>query len=116
MTIDIEWITRELQGSLRALAADGQQALASQPDGCCKADELALDYDNFLGAYLGNVGDAVGSLQNAALRRVDELLDVMSGEHNLELWTDDAVCRNPRWAEVRAAAREALAAMHWDSV
>ncbi|MCB9892123.1 MAG: hypothetical protein H6833_10785 [Planctomycetes bacterium] len=116
MTVDVEWITRELQSSLRLLAADGPEALACLPDGCLKADELALDYDNFLHAYLGNVGDVVSSAQRAALLRVDELLTAMSGSHRAHLWTDDAVRRDARWAAVRAAAREALGTLGWDTV
>src|SRR5262245_47075534 len=47
-----KWLFRKLRHSLSLLAADGQTALAGVPDGCCKPEELALDFDNFRSAVL----------------------------------------------------------------
>jgi hypothetical protein len=115
MSVDMEWITRELRTTLGALAADGIHALTTVRDGCVKADELALDYDNFVHAYLGNCGDAVSRGQRDALLRVDELLSAMSDPGHAHLWTEEAVIGHARWTEVRAAAREAVAALGWVS-
>ena len=48
-----KWVLFELKQSLRALAAPGPIALAMQSEGTVNADELALDYDNFVTAALG---------------------------------------------------------------
>jgi hypothetical protein len=113
MTVDRDWLFRGLQASLRALALPGQEALATQPDGMCKADELALDYDHFLISVLGNFADEFTEAQAAALRRVDEALTEMSGPDNAELWTDAAVCSHPRWRHVRELARQAMDLLGW---
>ena len=52
--------------------------------------------------------------QQTALRRVDDLLSAMSGPDHRALWTDDAVCTHPRWAEVRSQARRAVTALGWE--
>ncbi len=112
-TVDIDWITQKLQGSLRRLATDGSQAQASLPDGGQKAEELALDFTHFAHTYLDAMGDAVGAVGRIALLRVDEMLEAMSGRGKEYLWTEDAVREDPRWEDVRSAARKALFALDW---
>ncbi len=114
MNVDREWITQELRNSLRAMAGPGSEALASLPDWTVKADELALDFDNFVHAYLGNFGDEVSPYQRDALLAVDALLDGMSGEEHAELWTEHAVVNHPKWEAVRALAQDALASLGWN--
>ena len=116
MPLDSAQVLRELQKSLLALARDGRAALASVPDGCCKADELALDYRNFVSASLGSFPDEFTAEQAAALRCVDEMLSAMSGRDHGDLWTDEAVCSHPRWHEVRSQARRAMTALGWEMV
>jgi len=113
MPVDKPAPFRALRKSLQALAGDGRDALASAPQGSCKADELALDYGNDLSAALGSFAADLTSEQHAALRRVDDLLSAMSGPDHRDLWTDDAVCTHPRWHEVRSQARRAMTALGW---
>ena len=113
MSVDREWITRELRSALRGLAAPGREALASAPDGTVTADELALHYDNFVQAYLGNFPDEISQAQREALLAVDAMLETMTGPGKAELWTEDAVVNHPAWSAVRAAARHALATLAW---
>lgn len=113
MPLDHVFLLGELKRSLQALACDGRQALASVPEGSCKADELALNYSNHLSAALGNIGYFTTE-QQRALRRVDDLLSAISGPEHKELWTDEAVCTHPRWDEIRSQARRALAALCWE--
>jgi hypothetical protein len=40
--------------------------------------------------------------------RIDETFTEMSGQHNAERWTDEALTIDPGWSEVRTLAREAL--------
>jgi hypothetical protein len=102
-----------LRQSLEALAAPGKVALARVPAGTVKADELAIDYDNFFRAFVGNFGAELSTSQREALSHVEQLLDAMSGQKNSELWTDEAVCSHAAWAEVRAAALSALQELGW---
>jgi hypothetical protein len=92
MLLDRPSLVGELRRSLRALALDGRDALACAPEGSCGADELALDYSNYLGAALGNFPNAFTSEQQTALRRVDDLLSAMGGPDQKEIWTDEALC------------------------
>lgn len=108
MDVDRDWLRRSLREQLELLAAPGDQALARLPDGCVKADELALDFDNFYQAYVGNFGDELSSDARAALDAIDESFDRMSGPVNAELWTNDAVTTHPAWLQVRAQAARAL--------
>ncbi len=114
MTIDRDGIVYQLRQSLCALALDGRVALATLPGNCVKADELALDYSESFAAIRSNDGFDFLDSQLAALARVDGLLDDMSGQEQPHLWTNDAVITHPRWAEVRQAARDALALLRWD--
>ena len=108
MPLERPLLVGELRKSLHALARDGGDALAGAPEGSCKADELALDYSNDLAAALGSFAGEFTAEQQTALRRVDDLLSAMSGPDHRALWTDDAVCTHPRWAEVRSQARRAM--------
>ena len=64
--VNREWIVRELRELLIALASPGEVALEHAPPGSCRPDELALDYDNFVHAFVGNFS-AETSVQSAAL-------------------------------------------------
>ena len=105
------WVTEALRRSLEALALPGPEALARMPRGSVRSDELALDFDNFYAAYVGNFGEELTPQQRVLLARVGRLLSDMSGK--ARLWSDEAVCSHPAWAEVRAAAGEALRALGW---
>ena len=114
MSVDRTWIFGELKRCLHALASDGDRALASAPPGSCRADELALDYGNFISAAFGSFERDFTSEQVVALRRVDELLSAMSSEDQSDLWTDEAVRLHPRWQEVRSLARAAVRVLGWE--
>lgn len=114
MKPDLDAIMKELRSSLCLLAGDGRDALNALPDGCVKADELALDYNNWLEIAVANCGTALRSGQREALAQVDQLLDQMSGASNARLWTEEAVISDDRWEQVRAAAKHAVDSMGWD--
>lgn len=113
MVVDRAWVLGELRKCLHALSLDGDRALSCAPPGSCRADELALDYDNFLSAAMGSFEKEFTPDQVAALRRVDELLSAMSGHSHEDLWTDEAVRSHPRWQEVRSEARQAVEVLGW---
>ncbi len=113
MSPDKSDLLKELRNSLQALARDGRDALACAPHGSRKADELALTFSKDLSAVMGSFAAEFTSEQQAALRRVDDLLSAMSGSEHADLWTDDAVGTHPRGQEVRSRARHAMTALGW---
>ena len=86
------------------LAADGDTALAGVPGGCCKPDELALDFDNFRAAVVGNFAAEMPPALVAALAAVDAALGPIVGAG----WSEEAVRSAPEWAIVRQRAGVAL--------
>jgi len=102
--VDREWLFRELRHSLSLLAADGDTTLAGVPDGCCKPDELALDFDNFHVAVVGNFAAELPPDLVAALAEVDAAFGPIAGDG----WSEEAVRSAPDWATVRERAGVAL--------
>src|SRR5207248_2106727 len=100
-----EWLLRELRRSLSLLAADGDDALAGVPAGCCKPDELALDFDNFRAAVVGNFAAELPPELVTALAEVDAVFGSITGGG----WSEAAVLSAPEWAAVRQRAGVALA-------
>jgi hypothetical protein len=110
----LDAVMKQLQSSLCLLAGEGRAALDALPDGCVKADELALDYNHWLEVAAANWGTRLRPEQRDALAQVDQLLDQMSGASNARLWTEEAVVSDNRWEQVRSAARRAVESMGWD--
>ena len=108
ISADRSFILHGLREALTTLASPGGEALLRAPTGSVRADELALDFENFAAAFLSNFGNELSEEQRSSVKRVDQLLDSMSGATNGELWTDAAVLEHPAWADVREAALRAL--------
>jgi hypothetical protein len=102
--VNRDWLFSSLRDSLSLLSADGDTALAGVPDGCCKPDELALDFDNFRTAVVGNFADELPDELIATLADMDMIFDVITGDG----WTEAAVRSSPEWAGVRQKAGFAL--------
>ncbi|MCY2966645.1 MAG: hypothetical protein NT069_23960 [Planctomycetota bacterium] len=68
-------------------------------------DELALQfYDQaVLADQLQSAGE-ITEEQLDVVRRIDEVLDAMSGEANADLWTAAALKTSPMWTRVRILA------------
>jgi hypothetical protein len=111
-----EWLFRQFQSALRALAADGEAALSTLRENCARPDELALDFDNYMKATVGNFRSEFSAVQLETLSRISIELGGMSGMKNAELWTEDAVRNHPRWQTVRMLAKAALAELGWQNV
>jgi len=101
-----------LQWALQALAQPAEVQLTLFPDFVCKTDELALDFDNALGA----TSDLLNSEQRECLRPIDKVLDEFSGEANASYWSEDALRNNSLWSYVRNMARHALELFGWPNV
>lgn len=102
--VNREWLFRQLRQSLVLLADDGDAALAGLPDGCCKPDELAMGFDHFRSAVVGNFAVDLPPELIAVLTSVDVAFDLIVGDG----WFEEAVRSAPEWAAVRERARVAL--------
>lgn len=100
------------KSAVELLAAPASTQLASLPDGICKADELALEYDHWSG-WLKSSGPRLDEQQTKALSDLDSFLSTLSGLGDEELWTDTAVERDTRWDKVRELAGHVLRAFGW---
>ncbi len=108
-----EFILNALRQLVQLLAAPADVALAYYPDGAVKADELALDFDNFGRAALKSSALELTEAQRASVIALDQLLDAMTESRQQDLWTDEAVRAHPQWQAVREAASRALAEFGW---
>jgi hypothetical protein len=108
---DDERILKMLKESLLDLAspAEAQLKLFFPAPPCI--DDLAIEFDHWYRAATtpsALPNSRINSRQELLLKRIDTLLDEMSGEENQELWTIDALKSNPKWERIRELAKEAL--------
>ncbi|TDB80673.1 hypothetical protein [Micromonospora sp. KC721] len=92
-----------------ALAADDQREYLRRIGTGGLADELALQLEAVV-VLLEPLEEAglVDPAQAALARRIDEMLDLMSGAQKAHLWEPEALSMAPEWVEVRALAKEFL--------
>lgn len=100
---DQAWLRSETLAALHRLAAPADAQIRELGSG--HPDDLALDLDAVLGAYLAT--GALTEEQSAALGEVDEQLDRMSGGENADLWTHEGLRNASEWANVRRLATRA---------
>lgn len=103
----------QLERAVLALAQPPEVQLALFPDFVCKADELALDFEDGLYELVGHE-DGITAGQRAALDALDGLITGMSGERNASFWTEEALRSHPTWEAIRSAARAAAVAFGWE--
>jgi hypothetical protein len=104
----------QLEKVVRIAALPGDQQIAILPKGVVVADEIALDFDNWCRwALNGSEAPTLTDEQRSCLASLDQRLEEMSGEHNAELWTEDALRIRPEWDEVRREARKILELFGW---
>jgi hypothetical protein len=103
-----------LEQVVRVAALPAERQIESFPSFCVVADEIALDYDNCCGwALEGYKAPVLTDEQRSSLVALDERLNRMSGKHNAELWTDEALRCSPEWDEVRKDARRIMDSFGW---
>lgn len=105
---------RRLKQSLQALAMPAEIQLSLFPDFVCKADELANDFDHWMGCVFSNGEDTLTDAQSATLAAIDAQLAVMSNKTYGIEWTEDELYTRPEWARVRLLAVDALNAFGWE--
>ncbi len=102
----------QLQRAVRALMQPADIQLSYFPDFVCKADELALDFEDGLYERVGHE-DEYPAEQRAAIDALGASLRAMGGGHNAVFWTDEAVRSHSRWEEVRRLAEAIVRACGW---
>jgi hypothetical protein len=103
----------QLQRAVLALAQPAEVQLSLFPDFVCKADELALNFEDGLFELVGHEDEITGE-QRAAVDALDQLLLRMSGKHNASFWTEEALRSDATWEMVRTKAKAAAAAFGWE--
>jgi hypothetical protein len=110
--IDVPWVWLRLKHSLQALSMPADVQLGLFPDFVSKADELALDFDNFYQVVVTNDLVLTGK-QRDTLARIDVRLDAMSDKEKSELWTPEGLKERTEWREIRELASNALSEFGW---
>jgi hypothetical protein len=103
----MDTILNQFYWSLQALAQPAADQSALFPMFVVVADELALDLDHWLQVVQSNQLVVPPETLRAALE-INRLLGEISGRHNAQEWTIEALNTSPTWQKVRTRAREAL--------
>lgn len=99
--------------TVQALAQSADIQLGLFPDFVCKADELALDFDECRGAYLARHDKDLTREQRESIDDLDRFLEQLSREETRDFWTDDAIRTDPRWLQARNLAKRVIDAFGW---
>ena len=103
----------QLQRAVLALAQPADVQLSLFPDFVCKADELALDFEDGLYELVGHENEITAE-QKAAVEPLDQIVTRMSGKQKASFWTEEALRTHPTWEEIRSAAKATAAAFGWE--
>jgi hypothetical protein len=110
--IDRLGIFERLRHSIQLLACPAEVQLSQLPSFACKADELALDFDQWCLVVVCNFRSELTASQLSCLDAIRERLSElthMGSEH----WSDDAVRQSTEWQGLRTLATAALASFSW---
>lgn len=107
---------QRLMWSVQALAAPADVQITLYPDFVVKADELALDFENWYECARSILASGWSESQRAALAALDAKLGEMSrggAEFTADLWLESGLASDPNWQQVRELARAALRLFSW---
>jgi hypothetical protein len=110
--IDRLGIFERLKYSIQLLACPAEVQLNLLPSFVCRADELALDFDQWRLAAVSNFRSELTAGQLSSLDAIDGSLSELTNMGS-EHWTDDAVRQSNEWRGIRALAASALASFGW---
>lgn len=103
-----------LRWAVQALARPAHDQVTLFPDLACKADELALEFDEHARPLLDGGCQGLSEDRAVALTALDEFLESVSGGGDkAENWTDEALHGSLVWEKIRVLARATLAAFCW---
>jgi hypothetical protein len=107
-----EAIFERLKHSLQLLASQPEIQLRLLPSFVCRADELALDFDQWREMVLHNYAEDLSPDRRSALALLDEKLTWLT-TNGKEHWTDQAIKESDEWKNIRALAVIALNTFGW---
>jgi len=105
-------IFERLKHSVQLLASPAEVQLRLLPCFVCKADELALEFDQWREVTLHNYQRDLSTEQLSSLAALDEKLDYLTTKGR-EHWTDEAVSGSHDWQDVRGLASRVLEVFQW---
>ncbi|WP_280279146.1 hypothetical protein [Sphingomonas sp. CBMAI 2297] len=100
-----------MQRAILALAQPAEVQLSLFPDFVCKADELALDFEDGLYELVGHEHEVTAE-QRGAIDALDAVLVSMSGPTGF--WTEEALRTHPTWERIRELAKAVAVAFGWE--
>jgi|HubBroStandDraft_3_1064219.scaffolds.fasta_scaffold562906_2 hypothetical protein len=103
------WLTERFKHALQLLACAPEIQFGKFPDFARVPDELALEFDNFRVAFVGNFRSELTAEQLSCVELIDEYLSSMSKE----CYCDEAVSISPEWQHIRRLGAKALNAFGW---
>ena len=101
-----------LRWAVQAFAQPASVQLELFPDFTCKADELALNFEDGIYELVGRE-EHVTVDQRTAIDHLDELVSSMSGKRHAEFWTEEALQHHETWDEIRDRAKAVATAFRW---
>jgi hypothetical protein len=107
-----EQIKERMKHALQLLACTAETQFQLHPPLVCVADELALNFDNWCLACIGDYGSELTPDQVSSLAIINEKLDSF-GESVEDFWTDEAVHNSAQWESIRKLAAQALRTFGW---
>lgn len=113
LKMSIDQRRRKLERAVLALAQPADIQLSLFPDFVCKADELALDFEEAINGVVEHDGD-LADHERLAIDELDRLILSQSGEKHLDFWTEEALLSDPIWEDIRNAARSAAETCGWE--
>ena len=103
------WVTERLKQSLQLLACSPEIQLGKFPPFVHAFDEMALDFDHFRSAFVGNLRAELTSEQLHYLELIDRTFEQMGKD----CFTRERVSDSPGWRRIRELASDALKAFGW---
>jgi len=110
--VDRVWVFERLKHSIQLLASPAEVQLVLLPDFACKADELALDFDQWRDVAVSNFRPEMMPEELSSLEALDHSLSQLT-DRGPQYWTDDKLRTSEQWRNVRNLASAALCSFKW---
>ena len=103
------WLTQRLMESLQLLACSPEVQLRKFPPLVHAPDEMALDFDHFRSAFVGNFQNELTGEQLSCLELIDRNFDQMGKGK----FSPEEVRNSVEWQRIRELSADALKAFGW---
>jgi hypothetical protein len=108
-------IEKTFKEALQALAQPAEAQLQTAEEEAGLGEQLVQRYNSAWRALKSDRFSKLKPVQRGCVRTLDGYLKDLSGQHNLEFWSDpDALRQDERWQEIRRLAQATLRAFGWD--